>query len=548
MNILIAGAWPYANGSLHIGHITSLLPGDILARYYRAKGDHVFYVSGSDCFGTPVSIRSKQEGKSPKEISDAYHNEFADVFQRLGFSYDRYGQTSESNHIQFVQEFHRTLYEHGFIEEREVPQAFCTHCNTAVADRYVIGICPHCGTPTRGDQCDNCQTVLEPENLIEPTCSVCHHHITFQNSNHLFLKISAFEQELRNLVDTHPNWRKNAVAFTNRYIKEGLRDRAITRSLDWGIDVPKKGYEDKKIYIWAENVLGYLSQSYALCKEQGLPFEELWGASADTRHYYVHGKDNIPFHTIILPSLLLASGKGYHLPDDIISCEYVTLEGSKISTSKNWAIWGNDLVDSYDPDSIRYFFTANAPEKRDIDFSWREFYNNHNGELLGAYGNFVNRNLAFIQKYFYGRVPSGVLNFKTQSEIKNLYKTVGEKIEAGNIKDALEEIFASIRSANKYFDSEQPWKTKLQNPEKCKDTLFTCVQLIANYAVLLQPFLPFSSAKLIGWFRLRSEWAAQYVIGGYQLPETSLLFERLDASMIDRERAKLPHLKAAINE
>lgn len=545
MNILIAGAWPYANGSLHIGHIASLLPGDILARYYRAKGDQVFYVSGSDCYGTPVSIRSKQEGKSPEEISDSYHEEFDWVFSKLGFSYDRYGKTSEDIHKNFVQKFHRELYEHGYIEEREVPQAFCSHCNTAVADRYVLGICPHCSTPTRADQCDHCQSVLEPEVLLEPTCSVCQHPINFRTTKHLFIKISAFAQEIKHLVNSHPNWRKNATAFTNRYINEGLRDRAITRSLDWGIDVPKEGYEDKKIYIWAENVLGYLSQSYELCKQRGVDFHELW--SDDSRHYYVHGKDNIPFHTIILPALLLAHGEGYHLPDDIISSEYVTLEGAKISTSKNWAIWGKDLLDTYDPDSIRYFFTANAPEKRDIDFSWREFFNNHNGELLGAYGNFVNRNLAFIQKYFDGKIPAGTLNFKIQTDIKNLYTTVGEKIEAGELKEALEEIFAFIRFSNRYFDSEQPWKTKVEQPEQCKDTLFTCVQIIANLSVLLQPFLPNSSEKLINWFGLSAEWHPQYVVGSYQLPETSILFERLDPSIIETERAKLPQLQSASN-
>lgn len=540
MKILVAGAWPYANGSLHIGHIASLLPGDIIARYYRAKGDEVYYVSGSDCFGTPVSIRSKQEGKTPREISDSYHEEFTTVFSKLGFSYDRYGKTSEDVHTHFIQDFHRNLYEHPYIEEREVPQAFCSHCNTSVADRYVVGICPNCGAPTRGDQCDACQTVLEPETLVEPTCSVCHNPITFKTTRHLFLKITSFEEQLKALVQQHPNWRKNAIAFTNRYIQEGLRDRAITRSLDWGIDVPKEGYEDKKIYIWAENVLGYLSQSYAVCQERGTSFDELWGETS--RHYYVHGKDNIPFHTIILPSLLLASEKGYHLPDDIISCEYVTLEGQKISTSKNWAIWGKDLVDTYHPDSIRYFFIANAPEKRDIDFSWREFYNNYNGELVGAYGNFINRNLAFIQKYFGGKIPDGRLNPTINERIQQLYPSVAEKIEAGNLRDALDEIFACVREANKYFDSEQPWKTRIENPEQCNDTLFTCTQLIANLSILLEPFLPFSSDKLIEWLSLSNHWNPQYVPKDYQLPETPILFERLDPSIIQKELEKLNEL------
>ena len=541
MNILIAGAWPYANGSLHIGHIASLLPGDIISRYYRLKGDQVYYVSGSDCYGTPVSIRSKQEGKSPKEISDSYHKEFTEVFQKLGFSYDRYGKTTDEVHTHFVQNFHRKLYETSHIEERDVPQAFCTHCNIAVADRFVIGTCPHCGAPTRGDQCDACQEVLEPETLLHPICSVCMHPISFRTTKHIYLKITDFEEELQNLVDSHPNWRKNAISFTNRYINEGLRDRAITRNLDWGIDVPKEGYEDKKIYIWAENVLGYLSQSNALCQERGTDFHELWGDNA--KHYYIHGKDNIPFHTIILPALLLASGDSYRLPDHIISCEYVTLEGAKISTSKNWAIWGKDLVDFYDPDSIRYFFIANAPEKRDTDFSWREFFNNYNGELLGAYGNFVNRNLAFIQKYYNGIVPFGTINPIIQKEISKLYDLVGQFIETGEIREALEEIFRFIRYGNRYFDQEQPWKTRTEAPLQCADTLFTCVQIIANLGDLLEPFLPFSSKKIRNWFSLNDIWEVQYVPQGYQLPETSILFQRLDTDIIVQELSKLSHLK-----
>lgn len=285
----------------------------------------------------------------------------------MGFRYDRYGKTSEDVHIQFVQNFHKKLYASNLIEERTVSQAFCKHCNTAVADRFVIGICPKCGSPTRGDQCDTCHTILEPEQLLESKCQLCNSAIEFQPTKHLFLRISALENELKALVNTHPNWRKNAISFTSRYIHEGLRVRAITRTLDWGIDVPKEGYEDKKIYIWAENVLGYLSQSYKVCQERGLNFQDFWGDNA--RHYYIHGKDNIPFHTIILPALLLAHENHYHLPDDIISSEYVTLEKNKISTSKHYAIWVKDLLSRYQADSIRYYFTANAPEKRDTTFS-----------------------------------------------------------------------------------------------------------------------------------------------------------------------------------
>ncbi|MBR4965279.1 MAG: methionine--tRNA ligase [Lachnospiraceae bacterium] len=535
--VLIGGAWPYANGSLHIGHIAGLLPGDVLARYHRAIGDDVYFVSGSDCHGTPVAIRAKQENRSPREISDLYHEEFTECFRALGFSYEEYTKTSAEEHKAFIKEFHGKLYESEYVYEKEVPQAYCTCCDTFLADRFVLGKCPKCGEDTRGDQCDACGTVLEPENLLEPICAVCKNKITFKPSKHLYIAISKLEKELRALVDENKGWRKNAVSFTNRYIEEGLRDRALTRDLDWGIDVPKEGYEEKSIYIWAENVLGYLSASKVAAKRKGTSFAELWGK--DAKHYYVHGKDNIPFHTIILPALLLANGDGWHLPDQIVSSEYLTLEGKKISTSKNYAIWIKDLIGKYEPDSIRYFFIANGPEKKDADFSWREYINSHNGELLGAYGNFVNRSLAFISKYWDGVVPQGTLNQETEQKIAALYGRVGKQIEDGAFKDALDEIFEFIRSANKFFDSEQPWITRTTDEVKCQDTLYQCVQIIANLSVLLAPFLPFSSEKVSKWLSIELNWAQKSVPAGFKLPEVEILFQRIDKKVIETESEKL---------
>ena len=535
--VLIGGAWPYANGSLHIGHIAGLLPGDVLARYHRAIGDDVYFVSGSDCHGTPVAIRAKQENRSPREISDLYHEEFTECFRALGFSYEEYTKTSAEEHKAFIKEFHGKLYESEYVYEKEVPQAYCTCCDTFLADRFVLGKCPKCGEDTRGDQCDACGTVLEPENLLEPICAVCKNKITFKPSKHLYIAISKLEKELRALVDENKGWRKNAVSFTNRYIEEGLRDRALTRDLDWGIDVPKEGYEEKSIYIWAENVLGYLSASKVAAERKGTSFAELWGK--DAKHYYVHGKDNIPFHTIILPALLLANGDGWHLPDQIVSSEYLTLEGKKISTSKNYAIWIKDLIGKYEPDSIRYFFIANGPEKKDADFSWREYINSHNGELLGAYGNFVNRSLAFISKYWDGVVPQGTLNPETEQKIAALYGRVGKQIEDGAFKDALDEIFDFIRSANKFFDSEQPWITRTTDEVKCQDTLYQCVQIIANLSVLLAPFLPFSSEKVSKWLSIELNWAQKSVPAGFKLPEVEILFQRIDKKVIETESEKL---------
>ena len=536
-NILIAGAWPYANGSLHIGHVAGLLAGDVLARYHRAKGDRVCYVSGSDCHGTPVALRAKREGLTPWEVSDRFHEEFSRCFQWLGFGYDLYSKTSSEEHIRFVQEFHEKLYGSPYVYEKEVPQAYCEGCKSFLADRFVTGKCPVCGEAARGDQCDACGEVLEPEQLIEPVCAVCGERISFRNTRHLYIAISRLEKEPKAYVESHENWRKNAVALSKRYIEEGLRDRALTRDLDWGIDVPRKGYEDKKIYIWAENVLGYLSLSRLVAKERGWDFKELWGEEA--RHYYVHGKDNIPFHTIILPALLLAEGEDWHLPDHIISSEYLTLEGKKISTSQNYAIWVKDLIGRYEADSLRYYLLANGAEKRDADFSWQGFITSHNNELLGAWGNFVNRTLIFITKYLDGRVPEGILEKGLEEEIDRLYEKIGKKVEGGRLKEAIDDIFAFVRFSNKYFDLGKPWITRNTSLRDCQDTLYNCVQLIVNLAVLLKPFLPFSSEKVLGWFLLDSSWKRKTVPTGFVIPETEILFRRIDRERIGKEEEKL---------
>jgi methionyl-tRNA synthetase len=553
MKILVASAWPYANGSLHIGHLAGLLPADPIARYYRAKGHDVYFVSGSDCYGTPVAIRAKQENKTPEEISDFYHGEFCECFAKLGFSYDRYGKTSSDEHIEFVREFHKKMYESEYVYEKEAPQAFCENCAVALADRFVIGKCPACAKDARGDQCEACGQVLEPENLVEPLCSVCGRTPIFRLTKHLFIAISKFENELSRFVNSREKnnfvnnenpraveWRKNALAFSRKYISEGLRDRAVTRDLDWGINVPKSGYEDKRIYIWAENVLGYLSMSKTVAEQRGENITELWDKNNEnSRHYYVHGKDNIPFHTIILPSLLLANGGNWKFPDHIISSEYLTIEGQKVSTSRNHAIWLKDIINKYHPDSVRYFILAHGPEKRDADFTWREFVNCHNGELLGAWGNFVNRTLAFVHKYFDGKVPDGKLDCEIHSQILWLYKHAGELIENGNLKEALREIFALARKGNKYFDTHQPWLTRNSDIQHCRGAIFTCVQMIANLSVLLAPFLPFSSRKINCWLGIENNWAMKNISPGSKISPIEILFERLDTKIVEEELRKL---------
>ena len=348
------------------------------------------------------------------------------------------------------------------------------------------------------------------------------------------------EKELKKLKDEQTGWRKNAIAFTDRYINEGLRDRALTRDLDWGIAVPKEGYENKTIYIWAENVLGYLSASKLAADERNNGFYDLWGENS--RHYYVHGKDNIPFHTIILPSLLIASGEKYHLPDRIISSEYLTLEGQKISTSRSYAIWVKDLLKSYEPDSIRYFFLKNGPEKKDADFSWREYVYSHNGELLGAYGNFVNRSLSFINKYWNGCIPEGRNNSETEERLDKLFADTGGLIEKGAFKEAIGGIFDYVREANKFFDTQKAWVTISTDEGACKNTLYECVQIIANLAVLLYPFLPFSSEKVCRWLGIDNKWERKSVPAGHKLSGVEILFQRIDKKAIEEETEKLRKL------
>lgn len=541
--IFIGGAWPYANGSLHLGHVAALLPGDILARYFRLKGNKVLYVSGSDCHGTPISLRANSEGILPKDITDRYHKEFSDCFLKLGFSYDLYTRTDEPFHHKVIQELFLELYDKGVIYNKTVEQAYCDHCKQFLPDRYVEGICPHCGNAARGDQCDFCSALLDPIELKDKKCKLCGNEPQFRDTEHLFINLPAFQQRLEKYVHEAEGWRENAVALTQRYLNEGLKERAATRDLDWGISVPVAGFEEKKVYVWVEAVLGYLSASKKWSKESGGFWEDFWKGDEITS-YYVHGKDNIPFHTLILPALLMGIGN-LKLPDKIISSEYLNIEGKKISTSRNWAIWVPYILKNYDADSIRYFLTINAPEKRDGDFSWRDFISRHNGELLGAFGNFVNRTLVFINKSFATKVPQGKMNKNIKTELELLYGSVGSKIEEGNYKTALEDIFSFIRSCNKYFDDEKPWIQVHDNIEACCNTIYTCVQIIANLSNLLTPFIPFSCHKINDFLNIeKSKWEYVQVEEGRNLKESQVLFQRIDKNRIDEEVNKL--LKSTI--
>ncbi|MET3698868.1 methionyl-tRNA synthetase [Bacillus oleivorans] len=535
MSIFIGGAWPYANGSLHLGYIASLLPGDILARYYRLKGEQVLYVSGSDCNGTPISIRAKQEGVSPQEIADHFHNEFKSCFKKLGFTYDCYTRTDTQFHHQVVQNIFLQLLDKGYICKKTVEQAYCQTCDQFLPDRYVEGICPHCGKEARGDQCDHCSTILDPLDLLEKKCKLCGDNPIPKDTEHFYFRLGTFQKELEKYV-THASvnhlWRKNAVQMTERFLKEGLHDRAVSRDLPIGVSVPVAGYEAKKIYVWIEAVSGYYSASKKWAEEQNRDDSAFW--SGETVAYYVHGKDNIPFHSVIWPSILLGIDVK-PLPTHIVSNEYLTLEKHKLSTSKNWAVWVPDILERYHPDSIRYFLTINAPENRDTDFTWREFIYSHNSELLGAYGNLVNRTFKFIEKYFDGVLPVGSIDEDIRKKTEELYNSAGTYIEKTHFKHALEEIFQYIRSANKYFDNQKPWVQIHEDPSNCQNTVATCVFIIGNLSQLLQPFLPFSSHEVKKRLQLGKGTWSPVDIPLVRIEKFEPLFQRIDINQIDLE-------------
>ncbi|GGF62507.1 methionine--tRNA ligase 2 [Paenibacillus albidus] len=543
-NIFIGGAWPYANGSLHLGRLASLLPGDVLARYFRSKGEKVLYVSGSDCHGTPVAVQAIQEGVTPGDIADRFHQEFAECFKQLGFTYDLYTRTDQEFHHRVVKELFLSLLANGHLYKKEIQQTYCETDQRFLPDRYVEGICPVCGNRARGDQCDHCSTLLDPAELSDKTCKICGNPPTQRTTEHYYLALSRFQTELTEYAKTAQGWKGNAVQSTGRYIKEGLQDRAVTRDLTWGVDVPVEGFEDKKIYVWIEAVSGYLSASKQWAAKTGGSWEAFWleGKEKITA-YYVHGKDNIPFHTVVWPALLLGVGD-LHLPDRIISCEYMTLEGKKFSTSSNWAVWVPDVMSRYQPDSIRYFLIANGPENRDTDFSWREFIHSHNGELLGAFGNFVNRTLAFIDKSFEGCVPEGNLSEEWKRTIEDLYLKSGALIEEGHLKEAIELIFTYVRQANKFFDEQKPWVRIKENREACGYTLNTCVQIIVNLSNLLSPFIPFSCEEIGKFLTLEQPvWKFTSVPANRKIQNLKLLFERIDISQIEKETSLLEKQK-----
>lgn len=540
MNILIGISWPFANGELHIGHAASSLPGDVIARYHRLKGNNVILVSGTDCHGTPTEVKALQKNKSPKEIVDECHVSFAKDFRDFGISFDLYNRTDDPYHKKFVQEQFVKYYNNGYLSEKEEEQLYCEHCKLFLADRYVIGICPKCGAEIKGDECEKCGSLLTIDEVKETKCAICGNKTSYEKNKNLYFKLSNFQNNIKDLLESKRSlWRENAVNFTERYLKEGIPDRCASRTLNYGIDIPIDGFKDKKLYGWFENVWGYVTASKKFAEKHNLNWEDFW-KNNNSKIYLVHAKDNIPFHTVIFPSLLLATNDNYKLPDKIISDEYITIEGEKLSKSKGNYITLRHLLDNYPVDAIRYYFSVNNPETRDFNFTYEGFINSINGELLGKWGNFVNRTLQFINKSFNGKLSSNAVDEEIESTLKKLYEIVGNDIDKGDTKDGLSKIFEFINYSNKYFDENEPWKLAKDDVDKCEDILFNCCNIIFNINNLLKPYLV-ETTKYVEDFLNYSidKWEYRRLNNVNLSKEITSLYKRYDKKAIEEELKKL---------
>ncbi len=549
--ILVAVAWPYANGSIHIGYVAGVaVPADIFARYHRIKGNEVLMVSGSDSHGTPVTLEAEKRGVSPEEVFGLYHSEYLDNWERLGISFDLFTSTHTDNHTAVAQDMFLKLVDNGSIYKGEMTMPFCETDSRFLADRYVVGTCPHCGHEgAKGDQCDSCGRTLDPQELIDMVCLLCGNVPVFRESEHFFLRLSAFEDRLLEWVRPQEHWRPNVRNFSIGYLEGGLHDRAITRDIDWGVPVPLEGYEGKRMYVWFEAVIGYLSASMEWAKASGDEgkWQDFW--QRDCRAYYFMGKDNIPFHTVIWPAMLMGYG-GLNLPYDVPANEFLNLEGLKFSTSRDWAVWLPDYLDTYEPDPLRYVVSANMPETSDSDFSWREYVRSNNDELVATYGNLVHRVLTMTHRYFDHRVPDpgplDTLSAGLLDEAGRRFHETGANIEVCRFRTALSSGMALAQAANRYIEQKAPWRAIKDSREDAATTIWTSLSVVNCLKTAFYPFLPFSSEKLHrmlgfagsvkdqGW-----SWRPDMMTASQELATPEPLFAKLDEAIIERETERL---------
>jgi len=548
--IFVAVAWPYANGPLHLGHIAgAYLPADIFARYHRTKGNEVLMVSGSDQHGTPITISAEQEGKTPAKIAAKYHQQFLDSWQKLGISFDLFTATGTANHARVAQDMFLSLLNKGYIYNSTVSQPYCPNCQRFLPDRYIEGTCPYCNSPgARGDQCDDCGKPINPVELINPRCRLCAATPQFKDSEHFFFRLSAFRDRLLDWVKQHSHWRQNVLNFTTRYLEEGLKDRAITRDMEWGIPVPVAGFDSKRIYVWFEAVIGYLSATKEWAKSSG--DEERWRSfwqDDETKSYYFIGKDNILFHTIIWPAMLMGYGN-LNLPYDVPANEFLTIEGRKLSTSRNWAVWLPDYLSRYEPDPLRYLLSINMPEGGDTDFSWREFIRRNNNELVATYGNLAHRVLTFVHRCFNGCVPQpGEFDGHSQALIakaEETLKSMDGLLYRCHFKEAIRSAMSLAQETNRYLDEKSPWKIIDEDRQASATALYVALSVLSCLKTALYPFLPFSSQKLHQLLGFGGEveddgWQPHFPSPGQELPSPTPLFVKLDEKLVEEETGRL---------
>ena len=550
---LVTSALPYANGPVHIGHLAGVyIPSDIYTRYLRLKGCDVVSVCGSDEHGVPITIKARKEGITPQQVVDRYHEIIRKSFEGLGMSFDIYSRTSSPTHAATASEFFRKLYDEGKFIERTSEQYYDEEAQTFLADRYIVGTCPKCGNDRAyGDQCEKCGSTLSPDELVDPRSAVSGSVPVKRETKHWYLPLNDYEAFLREwILDGHKEWKSNVYGQCKSWLDGGLQPRAVSRDLDWGIPVPVEGAEGKVLYVWFDAPIGYISAT----KDFTPDWEQYW-KSGDTKMVHFIGKDNIVFHCIVFPSMLKAHG-GYILPENVPANEFLNLEGDKISTSRNWAVWLHEYLEEFPgkEDVLRYVLCANAPETKDNDFTWKDYQARNNNELVAVLGNFVNRALVLTEKYFGGVVPAcGALtdyDRETLAEVAAVKASLEADIEGYHFREALKEAMNVARIGNKYLADTEPWKVIKSDPARVETILYVALQITANTAIAIEPFMPFSAAKILrmlaaekfSWERLG---ATDLVAAGHRIGRAELLFEKIDDEAIQRQLDKLAATKAA---
>ena len=549
---LITTALPYANGPVHIGHLAGVyVPADIYVRYLRKKGEDVAFIGGSDEHGVPITIKAQKEGVTPQDIVDRYHKIIKDSFEELGISFDIYSRTSSKTHHELSSAFFKKLYDEGKFIEKTSMQFYDEKVGQFLADRYIVGKCPHCGNERAyGDQCEACGTSLNATDLIDPVSAITGNKPELKETKHWYLPLDQYEGWLKEwILEEHKEWKPNVYGQCKSWLDNGLQPRAVTRDLDWGVPVPIEGAEGKVLYVWFDAPIGYISATKDLTPE----WEKYW-KDPETRMIHFIGKDNIVFHCIIFPAMLKADGS-YILPDNVPANEFLNLEGDKISTSRNWAVWLHEYLVEFPgkQDVLRYVLTANAPETKDNDFTWKDFQTRNNSELVAIYGNFINRTLVLTQKYFANRVPErGELtdyDKEVLAEIPQIVERVEKSLETFHFRDALKEAMNLARLGNKYLADTEPWKVIKTDEGRVKTILNICLQISANLSTLMEPFMPFSSQKLREFMNIDViDWAKMgdgVIPAGHELGEAGLLFEKIEDATIQAQIDKLLATKKA---